>query len=129
MTIARPQAEVFDRFRRLDHLPGATAPVPGDVPNESGRSHWQVPAPAGLAVQWDAEVINEVPPTLLAWRSLPAADVASAGSVHFTPLDDRRTAVRVVLQYEPPLGRGGSWLATRVAGARGWIFRTLRAGA
>src|SRR6266567_2153560 len=32
-------------------------------------SHWRAKGPAGTIVEWDAEVFNEVPPKLIAWRS------------------------------------------------------------
>ena len=48
------------------------------------RSHWVAKAPAGRKVEWDAEIINEIPGELIAWRTLPGSDVISAGSVHFS---------------------------------------------
>ncbi len=39
---------------------------------------------AGRTVEWDAEIINEKPDELIAWRSLPGSTVDNAGSVHFT---------------------------------------------
>jgi hypothetical protein len=36
------------------------------------RSHWVAAAPLGLEVEWDAETINEVENTLLAWRLMAA---------------------------------------------------------
>ena len=63
-------------------------------------------------MSWDAEIHNEIPDRLIAWRSLPGADVANAGSVHFTPVrGGGRTEVRVVLSYEPPGGRLGAAVA------------------
>ena len=37
-------------------------------------------------MEWDAVIHNEIDDELIAWRSLPGADVNNAGSVHFTPL-------------------------------------------
>src|SRR2546430_110214 len=70
---------------------------------------------AGMSVSWDAEIINEEPNRLIAWRSLEGSQVSTAGSVHFTPAPgDRGTEVRVVLKYDPPGGKLGGWLA--------WLF-------
>ena len=49
------------------------------------RSHWVATAPAGKRVEWDAEIVNEIEPDLIAWRTLPGADLVSAGSVRFRP--------------------------------------------
>jgi uncharacterized membrane protein len=62
-------------------------------------------------VSWDAEIINEVHPHVIAWRSLPGADGASAGSVRFVRRRRGGTTVTVMLQYEPPAGKVGGWAA------------------
>ena len=36
-----------------------------------------------MTVEWDAEIIDEMPEQLIAWRSLDGADVDNAGSVRF----------------------------------------------
>jgi uncharacterized membrane protein len=81
------------------------------------RSHWVAKAPAGTTVEWDAELVNDIPDTLIAWKSVPPMDVPNAGSVHFDDLPGGRgTIVRVVLDYEPPIGKFAAVLA-RMFGA------------
>ena len=77
---------------------------------DATRSHWIARAPVGQRVEWDAEIHNEIPDELIAWRSLPGSEIANAGSVHFTPAGGG-TEVRVVLSYEPPAGRLGDAVA------------------
>jgi uncharacterized membrane protein len=48
---------------------------------------------------------------LIAWRSLEGAEVASAGSVRFRPARRGGTEIIVRLQYDPPAGKLGSWVA------------------
>jgi uncharacterized membrane protein len=62
-------------------------------------------------VEWDAEIINDIPPTLLSWKSVGDSDVVSAGSVRFRPEGDRATRVHVKLQYDPPAGKVGATVA------------------
>lgn len=76
-----------------------------------GRSHWVVSGPAGYTVEWDAETINDIPGKLIAWRSLPGADVATAGSVRFEQDGEFGTCVTVRLQYNPPAGKAGAAFA------------------
>ena len=79
------------------------------------RSHWVTNGPGGVIVEWDAEIINEVENRILAWRSLPGSDVVTAGSVNFdTVRGGRSTQVSVHLQYAPPAGRVGGFIA--------WLF-------
>jgi len=87
---------------------------------DSRRSHWIVRAPGGR-MEWDAEIINEIPDRLIAWRST-GGDVDHAGSVGFEPGPGARGAeVRVSLQYDPPGGSAGhtvaAWFGTD-AGSR-----------
>jgi uncharacterized membrane protein len=72
----------------------------------NGRSVWIADGPAGRRVEWTAEIINEIPGRLIAWKTTGASDLVSAGAVHFTPLSgDHGTSVRVRLQHEPPGGK------------------------
>jgi uncharacterized membrane protein len=78
-----------------------------------GRSHWVAAGPAGVAVEWDAEIINEVENKLIAWRSLAGSEVVTAGSVNFdTVRGGRSTQVSVNLQYAPPAGKAGAMVAS-----------------
>jgi uncharacterized membrane protein len=64
-------------------------------------------------VSWDAEVINEEPNRLIAWRSVEGSTVSTAGSVTFEQAPGGGgTEVQVTLKYDPPGGKLGSWLAS-----------------
>ena len=77
------------------------------------HSHWVAEGPGGRSqYQWDAEIINEVQDELIAWKSLPGSEVDSAGSVRFNDAPGGRgTEIRVELQYNPPAGIVGAWVA------------------
>jgi uncharacterized membrane protein len=68
------------------------------------RSHWVVKGPLGSALEWDAEVISDIPNQRIGWRTMPGARVEHAGSVRFEPRADGGTVVWVTLQYNPPGG-------------------------
>ena len=69
--------------------------------------------PGGTSVEWDAEVTQDRPNELIAWRSLPGADVENEGSVQFERAPGGRgTLVRVNLRYDPPGGALGKAIAT-----------------
>ena len=68
--------------------------------------------PGGVLVEWDAEIINEVEDQVIGWRSLPGGDVTLAGSVNFDRVrEGRSTQLTVRLQYAPPAGRVGAFVA------------------
>jgi uncharacterized membrane protein len=78
------------------------------------HSHWVAKGPLGVRVEWDAEIINDIPPSLLSWKSVGEPDVVSAGSVRFKAVGDHATEVYVKLQYDPPAGKLGATVA--------WLF-------
>jgi uncharacterized membrane protein len=105
-------AELFAFWRDFENLPRIMQHLESVQVIDDARSRWTAKAPAGRTVEWDAEVYNEIPDQLIAWRSLHDADVPNAGSVHFTALRaDRGTVVRVILEYDPPAGKLGAALA------------------
>lgn len=107
-----PLPEVYAFWRRLERLPQFMSHLRSVTERPDGTSHWVAAGSAGVAVERDAKVINEVPDTLIAWQSVPGSDIATAGSVHFdTTRQGRTTQVSVHLQYAPPAGRVGAALA------------------
>jgi uncharacterized membrane protein len=112
VTVNRPVQEVYRFWRNFENLPRFMDHLEAVTVIDETRSHWVAKAPAGAKVEWDAVIHNEIENELIAWRSLPGADVRNAGSVHFTPVaDGSRTEVRVVLSYEPPAGKLGAVVA------------------
>ena len=63
-------------------------------------------------MEWDAEIINDVPNRVIGWQSIEGSTVVTAGSVNFDELPDGSgTTVRVRLQYDPPAGKLGAAVA------------------
>lgn len=104
-----PVTDVFRFWRRLEGLPKFMSHLERVVETSDSRSHWVAAGPAGLRVEWDAEIINEVENQILAWRSLPDSDIVTAGSVNFdTVRGGRSTQVTAHLQYAPACRKGRS---------------------
>jgi uncharacterized membrane protein len=114
VAVQRSAEDLYRMWRDFERLPRFMSHLLS-VRTEGRRSHWIARGPAGSKVEWDAEVINEDPGRMIAWRSLQGSRVDTAGSVHFTPLGgERGTQVTVTLKYDPPGGKLGSWVA--------WLF-------
>jgi uncharacterized membrane protein len=113
MTINRTPWDLYQFWRNFENLPRFMRHVESVKVLDEKRSRWVVDGPAGKSVEWEAEIINEEPNALIAWRSLGGATVDNAGSVRFVPgPEGRGTEVRVVIDYIPPAGRVGNWVAT-----------------
>ena len=113
--IARPISELYRFWRNLENLPRFMTHLHSVERITDTLSRWQAKGPAGSSVEWNAEIINEVPDQVIGWRSLDGSDVVSAGSVNFEEAAGG-TRVRVRLQYSPPLGKVGDAVA-RLLGA------------
>jgi uncharacterized membrane protein len=114
LLIDKSPEELYARWRDLENLPRIMSHLKSVERIENGQSHWiaDAPALAGGQVEWDAQIIADVPNERIAWQSLPDSDVDTRGSVEFRrALGDRGTIVRVSLEYRPPGGVLGKWVA------------------
>jgi uncharacterized membrane protein len=114
VVINRPAGEIYRFWRNLENLPRFMSHLESVERITDTLSRWRAEGPGHTTVEWNAEIINEIENSLIAWRSLEGADVVSAGSVHFEPYGGGRTRVRVRLQYSPPGGKAGAALARLV---------------
>jgi len=112
VTVNRPREELYRFWRNFQNLPRVMTHLEAVTVVGPNRTCWVARAPLGNHLEWEAEVINERPNELIAWRSLPGGDVDTAGSVHFTEVTGTdSTEVHVILKYDPPTGQVGATLA------------------
>jgi uncharacterized membrane protein len=110
--VHRTPHDLFHYWRRVENLPNVMRHLRSVVPINDHQSHWIVDTlPYAPAIEWDAEIINEVEDERIGWRTLKGAIVDHAGSVVFQSLDGGSTKVTVTLQYDPPAGPLGAALA------------------
>lgn len=115
-TINKPAEELYGFWKNLENLPRFMRHLERVEKLDEKRSHWVAKGPAGMSVEWDAEIINDEPNALIAWRSLEGATVHNAGSIRFVPAPaDRGTEVKVVIDYIPPAGTVG-WAVAKLFG-------------
>jgi uncharacterized membrane protein len=112
--INKPAEELYDFWHNFSNLPSIMKHLKS-VTVDGNRSHWVAEAPtiAGGTVEWDAEITRDEPGKAIAWQSLPGSQVQSAGEVRFRKaLGDRGTEVHVYMNYRPPAGKLGHYIAT-----------------
>lgn len=107
--------EVYTFFRDFRNLPRFMEHLQSVEELPDGRSHWVAKGPAGMNVEWDAEIVADDPGRVITWRSLENSDVDNAGAVVFEAAPGGRgTILRVNIQYNPPGGVVGATVA--------WLF-------
>lgn len=112
VTIIKPIEEIYAFWRDLGNLPRFMDHLTAVKVINDRLSHWIAKGPAGINVEWDAEIINDIPNKVIGWRSLEGSDVDNGGAVRFeTAKDGPGTIVRVSMQYNPPAGQLGEWVA------------------
>jgi len=103
LSIEEPADKLYGFWRDFRNLPTIMPNVESVTVQSDTRSHWVVKGPIGSTFEWDAEIINDKPNELIAWRA-DGSLVEHAGSVNFEARPDGSTLVRVELQYNPPGG-------------------------
>jgi uncharacterized membrane protein len=84
---------------------------PASCARSPSDSSQKVSGPLGESVEWDAEIVEDIPNQRIAWKSVGDAQVDNAGAVRF---DDRgaTTNIGVSLAYDPPGGKAGELVAS-----------------
>jgi uncharacterized membrane protein len=112
VTVNRPVEEVYAFWKDprnyaefMDHIDSVN-------PETGGRSRWKVKAPAGMSVEWDAEIVADTPNEMIRWRSTKESKVANTGTVTFTrAAGNRGTIVKLEIDYKPKAGPIGARIA------------------
>ena len=111
-TIRRDRGELYAMWRDFTRFPQFMVHLDEVRSTGHNQSHWKAKGPLGMAVEWDAEIIDDAPGERIAWRSMKGARVDNAGIVRFVPAPgDQGTEVHVEMRYEIPGGTLGSALA------------------
>jgi uncharacterized membrane protein len=106
-----PQA-LYTFWRTVENLPRFMGHLESVTATGEHSSHWIAKAPAGMTVEWDAEIVRDDPDEGLSWQTVPGSEVTHEGTVRFEPSrSGRGTVVRVEMRYRPPAGKVGVQVA------------------
>lgn len=103
--------EVYSAWRDLEAFPKFMRHVREVQKRDERLYHWMVDGPAGVPVEWDAEVTADVPQELIAWRSTAGSSVQSSGVVQFEPNGYGGTRIHIRMSYRPPADAVGHAVA------------------
>lgn len=112
ITIRRSREDVYRFWRTFENLPHFMDHLESVEPRGDRGSFWRAKAPAGMTVEWEAELVDDRPNERISWRSRAGDLVTTTGTVRFSDAPRQLgTEVRVDLEYQAP----GGMLAAAVA--------------
>jgi uncharacterized membrane protein len=111
INVDAPVEQVFAFWTDYQNFPRFMHNV-REVRVHEDRSHWVVAGPAGVPVQWNAELVEVEPNARLRWRSTGDSAVKHDGCVRFEPNRNGGTRITVRLSYVPPAGAFGHAVAS-----------------
>jgi uncharacterized membrane protein len=105
ITVNRPPDALYRFWRDFTNLPRFMQRVEAVQATGDRRTHWRAKGPAGVTGEWDAELTDDRPNELIAWRSADTRPFQHSGVVRFQPVPaGRGTMVTVEMEYTPPGG-------------------------
>jgi uncharacterized membrane protein len=108
VTVNRPVEEVYNFWKDPRNYAQFMDQMDSVHPTTGGHAHWKVKAPPGLSVEWDSQIVQDIPNQTIRWASVDASNVDSTGTVRLRPAPGNRgTIVSLDIQYKPkggPLG-------------------------
>lgn len=104
--------EAYRRYSNLEDLPTFTYHLESVKQIGDRQYRWVALGPAGIPIQWDAEIVDQRPNEFISWRSSPNSALIAAGSVRFEKAPGGRgTIVTATTHFDHPAGEVGSAVA------------------
>ena len=92
--VARPLSEVYNQWTQFENFPLFMEGVKSVEQVDEKHLLWHVEI-AGIGKSWEAEIVEQVPDTRIAWRSL--SGTPNTGIVNFESVDEDAGSTRVTL--------------------------------
>jgi uncharacterized membrane protein len=114
VTIITSPEELYRYWRDFRNAPRFMVNIESVQTTGDGRSHWVAKTPTGTKIEWDAEITNDEPGRLIAWRKTQGSFLApSGGSVRFEPKRSlRETVTRLEIEFHQFRGSIGTMLGS-----------------
>ncbi|MDQ2951259.1 MAG: SRPBCC family protein [Chloroflexota bacterium] len=93
-----PVEVAYDQWTQFESFPQFMEGVKEVVQLDEKTLRWHASV-AGKDEEWEAEITEQTPNTIIAWRSTTGAP--NAGTVRFEPLGSDKTKIFLEISYEP----------------------------
>jgi uncharacterized membrane protein len=115
--VAVPTRVAYDQWTQFESFPRFMAGIDRVVQVDAKTLEWTATI-AGVVKHWRAQIVEQEPDEVVAWRSIEGAH--NDGAVHFESLGPERTRVSITLDVEP------EGLVEKAADALGVVERRVR---
>lgn len=103
INIDRGAEDIYNYWRNFVQLPKVMTFLDRIEDRGGGLTHWVAKGPLGTSIEWDSEVVDDIPNERISWQSLEGSDINTWGNVQFRDNPrGRGTNVTVGLNFEPP---------------------------
>ena len=93
-----PVRVAYDQWTQFEEFPRFMEGVEAVQQLDDKKLHWRAKV-AGKVEEWDAEITEQVPDKVIAWRSTSGAP--NAGILRFIALNESKTRVELEMHWEP----------------------------
>ena len=93
-----PVRVAYDQWTQFEEFPSFLEGVQSVQQLDEKRLHWRAGV-GGRVEEWDAEIYQQEPDRVIAWRSISGAP--NEGVVRFEPHDGDKTKIELELHWEP----------------------------
>ena len=93
-----PVRVAYDQWTQFEEFPRFMEGVEAVQQLDDKRLHWRAKV-GGKIEEWDAEITEQVPDKIIAWRSTSGAP--NTGIVRFVPLNEAKTRIELEMHWEP----------------------------
>lgn len=98
LDIGVPITTAYNQYTQFESFPEFMEGVKEVHQLDDKRLHWKAEI-GGQTREWEAEIVEQVPDQVIAWRSLSGK--TNNGRVAFQPVDDSRCEIAVAVEYNP----------------------------
>ncbi|HEU5099928.1 MAG TPA: SRPBCC family protein [Roseiflexaceae bacterium] len=118
--------DVYAVWANFENFPRFMTYIKSITKTGERTSHWVMEGPLGKDLEWDAETTMLEPNKRIAWNSREGGDIKTSGQVTFNGLAQGQTEITVTLQYVPPAGKLGEFVANLFADPEKRLDEDLR---
>src|SRR5688500_3221162 len=98
VVVNRPVNTVYNQWTQFESFPNFMEGVEEVRQLDDKRVHWRADI-AGVEREWDAEITQQIPDRLIAWRSTNGPKIS--GVVTFESVASEQTRITLRMDYEP----------------------------